>query len=325
MSEFTNLKGEIFLGSWNFHVIDLPDIELYTEYIKNTEYPANLWSSNFALLWAVSQSPSRKVLWKIVDGMLVTFGYLKSGFLYLICLPFGKGSSEKVLRVVRECLIFCYEWNIDKNPGAIVKVVNSLQLDFLRKSNDFDKYFKVIGLVGLEKHFSISKLITLPGKDFETIRRKINKFRRLCPEAIVRQYEDSDYEEVMKLGEAWSETFGQKYSYIFDKVYFTNMTKYHKLLNHLILVVEFKGKLIGMVSGGELPTGESWWCISKFADEYEGISEFLIVELAKEINKRNPKVELMNAAEDLGPGGLRFYKERFRPVLDLRRFLIELK
>jgi hypothetical protein len=325
LSEFEKLTGKITLGSWSFNVIDLSDKNLYSEYIKKTEYPANLWSSNFALLWAISQSPIRKVLWTIVDDMLVTFGYLRSGFLYLICLPFGEGNPDKVVSVIKKCLNYCYEWNKKYYSGAIIKVVNSLQLDFLRRSNNFDKYFRVIGLVGLEKHFSIQKLITLPGKDFETIRRKINKFKRLYPEAIVREYQSNDYEDVMKLGKSWAETFGKKYSYVFDDVYFTNMTKYFKELDHLLLVVVLNGELIGTVSGGELPTGQSWWCISKFSDKYEGISEFLIVELAKEIYKRNPKVELMNAAEDLGPGGLRFYKERFRPVLDLRRYLIELR
>ena len=325
MNEFEELTGSIKLGSWNFNIISLSDMNLYSDYIKLTEYPANLWSSNFALLWAISQSPYRKVLWNIVDDMLVTFGYMKSGFLYLICLPFGKGDCEKVVRITQVCLNYCSEWNKKYSPGAVVKVVNNLQLDFLRKSSEFDKNFKVTGLIGMEKHFSITKLLSLAGKEFEALRRKLNKFKRLCPEVIIREYKHTDYEEVMKLNDIWTKTFGQKYPYIFDDIYFRNMIKHYKELEHLVLVVESNKKLIGVVSGGELPTGESWWCISKFSDEYEGISEFLIIELAKEIHRRNPKIELMNAASDLGPGGLRFYKERFRPVLNLRRFLIELR
>jgi hypothetical protein len=325
MSEFSELTGEITLGTWSFNVIERTDKDLYTEYIKNTQYTANLWTSNFALLWAVSQSPVRKVLWKVIDNMLVTFGYLKNGFLYLTCLPFGDGNADKVVHVVHKCLNYCAEWNKDKNTGAIVKVVNSLQLEFLKSSKDFDKIFNVIGLVGKEKHFSIQKLISLSGKNFDTIRRKINKFRRLCPGALVREYNEKDYEQVMSLGEIWSKTSGEKYAFVFDEIYFKYLIKYYKELDHLILVVEFNGSLIGMVTGGELPTGQSWWCISKFVDNYDGLSEFLVVELAKEINKRNPTIELMNAAQDLGPGGLRFFKERFRPVLDLRRYLLELK
>jgi len=96
-------------------------------------------------------------------------------------------------------------------------------------------------------------------------------------------------------------------------------------LDHLIIVVEVDEEIIGMVSGGELPTGESWWCFSKFRNDFDGLSELLIIELAKVINKINPKIELMNAAEDFGPGGLRLFKEKFRPVLNLRRYVIKLK
>lgn len=325
MGDFSSLSGNIHLGVWDFKVIDLVDKDIYSQYIKQTEYPANLWTSNFDLLWAVSQSRGRKVLWKIVDDMLVTFGYLRSGFLYLICLPFGSGDAVKVTNVTQKCLNYCHNWNKDKDPGAIVKVVNEQQLNFLRQSKDFSKYFKVIGLVGMEKHFSIKKLVSLSGKEFDTIRRKVNKFKKSCPNAVVREYTANDFDAVMKLGDAWNESFGKKYAYIFDGVYFKNIMLRYKELGHLVLVVEIDKKIIGMVSGGELPTGQSWWCLSKFGGEYDGISEFLIVELAREIYRRNPKVELMNAAEDLGPGGLRFFKERFRPVLNLRRYLIELR
>ena len=142
---------------------------------------------------------------------------------------------------------------------------------------------------------------------------------------MVRNYAKEDYEQVMVLANHWSNTSGQKYSYIFDNVYFNEIIKNYCELEHLILVVEVDEKIVGMVSGGELPTGQSWWCFSKFRNDFDGLSEFLIIELAKEINKINPKIELMNAADDLGPGGLRYFKEKFRPALDLRRFLIKLK
>lgn len=325
MDEFSKLSGIIYVGKWTFNVIDIKDKALYAEYIRRTRYPANLWSSNFDFLWAVSKSPIRKVLWKIVDDMLVTFGYLKSGALYLICLPFGEGDVEKVMNVLFKCLKYCADWNRDKNPGTVVKVVNEQQLEFLKQHPQFSNTFKVIGLVGKEKFFSIKKLISLSGKDFDTIRRKINKFHRLCPGAAVRIYTDADFKDVMKLGEYWSETSGQKYSYVFDNIYFKEIVKHSKELGHTILVVVYDGKIIGMVSGGGLPTGESWWCISKFMNKYDGLSEFLVVEIAKAINRENPSIELMNAAEDLGPGGLRFFKERFRPVLDLRRYVLMFK
>jgi hypothetical protein len=325
MDSFSSLSGKITLGDWSFNIIDLSDIDIYSKYIRQTECPANLWSSNFAFLWGVSQSPVRKILWKLVDDMLVTFTYLKSGELYLTCLPFGVGSPEKITNVLYKCLSFCKSFNNNVDSTAVVKVINSQQLEFLKKSTDFENHFKTIGLVGLEKHFSISKLISLTGKEFETIRRKVNKFKRLNPNAVIREYTSKDYDKVLQLNNYWSDTSGQKYSYIFDKVYFKEIIEHYKELKHLVLVVEIDDKIIGLVSGGDLPTGDSWWCFSKFINEFDGLSEFLIVELAKEINSRFPNIEMMNAAEDMGPGGLRFFKERFRPVLDLRRYVLALK
>jgi uncharacterized protein len=325
MKGFDKLLGNINLGSWSFNVIDILDMNLYSEYIKKTEYPANLWSANFAFIWAVSQSKTKKILWKVVDDMLVTFTYLKSDELYLTCLPYGKGTPDKVADVVYKCLKYCYEYNNHADSSTVVKVLNSLQLDFLRQAKHFDEYFKVGGWVGMEKHFSIPKLLSLPGKDFEYIRRKINKFHKLCPTAVIREYKEEDFEAVMKLGEYWSNTSGEKYSQIFDGVYFREIIKHCKELNHIVLLVEVDGKLVGMSSGGDLPNGQSWWCLSKFMNDYDGLSELLIIEMAKAINKINPNIEIMNAAEDLGPGGLRFFKERFRPVLDLRRYLLKLR
>ena len=323
--EFSNLSGKINLGRWSFNVIELSDIDLYLEYIKQTDYSPNLWTSNFPLLWAISQSKRKKIVWKIVDNMLVTFGYLKRGFLYLICLPMGKGSPKNVSNVVYKCLNYCTEFNATTESNTLVKVVNETQLNYLRNFEKFNEYFIVVGWVGLEKHFSIEKLVSLPGKEFESIRRKINKFHRLYPAAIIREYKNSDFQKVMDLGKRWIDTAGGKYSVIFDNVYFYEIVKNYRALNHLVLVVELGDEIIGMASGGDLPTGQSWWCLSKFINDYNGLSEVLIIELAKAIHTKNPDVEFMNAGEDLGPGGLRVFKERFKPIMDLRRYALYLR
>lgn len=320
-----NLSDNITLGGWTFKEVRIEDIDLYSEYIKETEYPANLWVSNFAYIWASSQGHSVKKLYRIIDDMLVTFTYLKNGILHLSFLPFGVGSPEKVVDVAHKCMEFCYKLNNNDYSRTVIKVVNNMQLEFLQKSSKFNRYFKLKPLIGMEKHFSIQKLISLSGKELETVRRKINKFKRLCPDAVIRDYRKGDYVNVFNLGKQWSNTFGQKYSFIFDGVYFPKIIKNSKELDQIVLVVEYHENLVGMVSGGILPTGQSWWSLSKYTDEFDGIPELLIVELSKRINEINPKVELMNAAQDFGPGGLRFFKERFRPALDLNRYTVKLR
>lgn len=325
MSKYSDELNKIQIGDWSFNEIRIEDMDIYSQYIKKTEYPANLWSANFAYLWAKSQSSVRKVMWRIVDDMLVTFGYTRKGILYLLCLPLGEGNLDKVVDVLYRCLNYCYEVDNKDKSDACLLYINSAQLDFLKKSEKFRKHFSLVNIIGIERHFSISKLLSLQGKEFETIRRKVNKFNRMYPNAVIRRYTPNDYEEIIKLDEYWRDTAGQKYASIFDRVYFREIIKNYQELNHMVLVVEIDKKIVGMVSGGDLPTGEAWWCFSKFMNDFHGLSELLIIELAKEIHKVNPKAEYLNAASDLGPGGLRFFKERFRPVLNYYRYEVYFK
>jgi uncharacterized protein len=323
--KYSNSLKSIQIGDWSFNEIQLEDIDMYSEYIKKTRYPANLWSSNFAYLWAKSQSKIRKVLWKIVDDMLVTFGYTRKGILYLMCLPFGEGKSDKVVEVVYKCLNYCYKMDNNNKSEASLLLINSPQLEFLKGSEKFNKYFSIVNIVGIERHLSIPKLIALKGKEFERIRNKINKFNKLYPNAIVRKYKTSDYEEIIKLGENWLKKSGQKYSTIFDRVYFPEIIKHCKELKHVVLVVEIDNKIVGMASGGDLPTGEAWGCLLKFMNDFDGISAFLIVEMAKEIHRINAEIQYINTGSDLGPGGLRVFKESFRPVLNYYRYEVFLR
>jgi hypothetical protein len=329
------------IGKWEFHEIKLEDIGMYSDFIKATQYPANLWSSNFAYLWTSSQSSLRKVLWKVVDGMLVTFGHSFKNSLYLFCLPFGEGNAEKITNVVFKCLKYCYNWNNQESNRTMIRMINHSQLEFLRNRpenrsenssenpsenrSEFDNLFRSVTFQGIERHLDVKRLVSLTGKDFSTIRNKINKFHRENPGAIVRRYQKSDYDELIKLGKHWSSVAGRKYASIFDKAYYREMIKYCDELDQLILVVQKGSRIIGMVSGGELPTGQTWGSLLKYEAGIPGLSELLSVEFAREIHKINPKVELLNVGSDLGPGGLRDYKLKFRPVLNLKRYQIYLK
>lgn len=319
------MTGKLQIGNWTFNEINLSDMDMYSEYIKATEYPANLWSSNFAYLWASGRSSRKKILWKEIDGMLATFGYTSKKSLYLMCLPFGKGNCDHVVEVLEKCLRFCYETDNNDATESILRMVNSMQLDFLRESKAFTEHFKTIPLVGIERHFSIPKLVRLESKEFRSLRKKVNRFRNLCPEVTVRDYIPDDFDDVMKIGQYWNETSGQKYSTIFDKVYFREIIKHCKELDHKVMVVEKDKKIIGVVTGGGLPTGQAWGCLSKFVNQYDGLSEFMIVKFVQEIHKEHPEMEYLNTGSDLGPGGLRAYKDKFRPVLNLKRYRVQLK
>jgi Uncharacterized conserved protein (DUF2156). len=313
------------LGKWSFYEIRLQNIDTYSEYIQATEYPANLWSSNFAYLWSSSQSSLRKILWKIVDDMLVTFGHSYKNSLYLFCLPFGKGNPEKLMNVVLKCMKYCYDWNHQENDRTMIRMINQQQLEYLRSCPEFDDSFRPVTLQGIERHLDVKKMVSLAGKDFSTLRNKINKFQRENTGAVFRKYQKTDDGGLMELGKHWSKAAEKKYTAIFDKVYYREFIKHSGELNQSIFVVQNGKQIMGMVSGGELPTGQAWGSLLKYETGITGLSEFLSVEFAREIHKMNPGVELMNIGSDLGAGGLRDYKLKFRPVLNLKRYQLYLK
>jgi uncharacterized protein len=318
-------KNECQLGTWIFYEICLEDKLLFQNYIEDTEYQATVWSSNFAYLYAASQSNTRKTLWKIIDGLLVPLLYNKKHqIIYPICLPFGKGDPEHVVDVLYKCMVYCYKYNQENARYTKVRTINEDQLQFLKGSKRFEKYFRLKKLLGVERHYSIQKLINLSGKEFLYVRRKINKFRRNYPNAIIREYKPSDYDLLMDLNRTWNKTAGQKYSSVFDGTYYREILKRVKELDHLVLVVEIDGKIVGMTSGGVLPTGQSWTCLRKADHSIEGLSELLLVELAKASHQLNPEIEYMNDGSDLADEGLCFFKERFRPELNLHRYRIHL-
>lgn len=317
----TDSQGKLRLGDWHFRPVRMQDRELFAGYIRRSGYAADLWSSNFAYIWATSRPSSRK-LWKIVDGMLVPFLYTRKGSLYLYCLPFGPGNPAEVTRVVRRCLRYCYAFNRGDSGRTLVRMVNEGQLQFLRRCPEFDRDFRVVPWRGIEQHYDVAKLSALTGREFGNIRNRVRKFARDNPDFQFSLYRDSDFQTLMKLGEQWKSTSGRKYSAIFDGRYYRELVAHGKSLGQITLVLRVHGAVVGMVAGSPLPTGESWGSLVKFETGYPGISETLIVEFARYLHRLDPGIRLMNVGSDLGRGGLRGYKLKFRPVLSYRRYQI---
>lgn len=322
---FDSSSNKITLGKWDFNEIKLEDIDRYAEFIQATKYPANLWSSNFAYLWASSQSRLRKVLWKTIDGLLATFGHSSKNTLYLFCLPMGAGNPEQVTDVLLKCLKYCYEWNNRENNRTMVRMINHNQLEFLRGCPEFDRLFRLVTLRGIERHLEVEKLVVLSGKDFGTLRNKLHKFQRENPDAVWRRYQKDDYRTLIKLGNDWDREAGRKYRHIFDRAYYRGLIRHCDELQQSLWVVENGGSIMGMVAGGELPTGNAWGSLLKYRDGIPGLSEVLSIAFTREIHQLNPDIKLINIGSDLGAGGLRDYKLKFRPVLNLKRYQMYLK
>jgi len=318
MKGLFKVSRDVKINDWVFKIVGLEDKELYEKYFATTEYPMTAWSNDFTYIYTHNESNTKTIMWIVVDEMLCTFIENAKKRLDLYCLPFGGGDVDKVKSVVIKCLSFCDVVNGGVGISS-VQGADELQANWLKTNIEDDALkFKKMAF-GLEHHYSISKLINLEGKDFAYIRRKINTFKKKYPEAIFRHYDASkgDWEGLMALKKEWNDTAGDKYFRIHDATYFRATVKEHEKLDHLIFVVELNKKIVAMISGGmHHNDSKAGWCYNRNPLNYiDGLSEFIIVQLAHELKALYPTVETMNDGGDGNKKGLRYFKEKFRPIM----------
>ncbi|WP_274363183.1 phosphatidylglycerol lysyltransferase domain-containing protein [Paenibacillus thermotolerans] len=323
MNESKAVSPPIQLKDWTFHRLALSDKEMYLKYVAETEYPMNYSKSFFDFVWGRSRVGDL-ALWKEIDGMLTIFKYeRRKNVLYLPFLPLGKGSPEHVIQVLIKALTFCSAWNGKK---AMVRVLNNMQLDYLRSSPLYRKYFRSITLVGREIYVSVQHLVHLTGTPFASIRKTINRFMREYPNAVIRKAVKGDEERLWALKQIWNQTAGAKYPKILDDEYYRRIINRFDELNHIVLLIEVDSKVIAMISGAINPDGLGWANLLKYDNSYKGVSTVMYIELANEIHRLNPESELINLGSDIGVGdGLSLYKNKLRPVLFTDRLRLFLK
>lgn len=302
--------------------LKISDMEMYNSYIAASEIPTDLYSANFAYLW--SYTKYKKILWTIIDDILIIFGEANKKKLYLFCPPLGAGCPDKVNAVLLKSIKLCKELNKECHKEIDIAKITEAQLSFLRQSETFDKNFYFFKRDGIERHYSIHDLLLLQGNKFSYIRRKINKFYRQNPVAVVRHYQESDYDGLLKLYTLWRNDAVKKYPSIYDAVNYREIIKNYRELEQIVLVIEIEDEIVGMVAGGITPKGQGWCSLRKARNEITGLTEVLILNLAKEINQISPAARLINDGNDLG-AGMKYIKEKFRPVVNSEIFSAKTK
>jgi hypothetical protein len=323
VAAFRNMR---IIKEWRFRPLKLNDKAQYDEYAASTAFPIDIWSSNFAFLWAQSRKPDKlTILRSEVDGMLVTWILSAKGRLYLPCLPIGPGDPEQVISVLARCEKLCVDWN--QRSGythkPVVAKLSSNQLEYFQQFDSFNSLFKPKLLTGIERHLSIASLTSLTGKRFSSIRYKLNKFQREFPNARLRYYQSNDFDAVLQLGNQWKETSGTKHQRILDDFYFKDTLKNHQALGLENLVVEIDGQIIGVTIGGLLPNGQAWGYLTKFDSSFDGISEYMVIAMALRIRELDSNVELINVGTDFGNQKLATAKEKYRPVKAYQRYALK--
>lgn len=278
-----------------------------------------LWQMNYTYVMT-SENQQKSHWYKIIDDMLCIFQKYKNGMAMLF-LPIGDCDQAKMTSVLHKCFDIMKACS---SPDYDIRVdwVNSEQLLLL------DDSFKVSKMMDKKTQckdyiYDPYMVANLAGHDFEYVRRKINRFKKLYPEAITRPYEPADKPGLMDLAKQWKQYVMKdvgRYFFVVDGNYYKNTIEMHEKLNHEVFVVEYKGKIIGMISGGWIIEGEYAWCFNrKPLNEYEGLSEYLVWFICDHFKT----ADYLN--DGSGSAGLSFFKERFRPTIVNELFIVHTK
>ncbi len=320
----TSNSENVKLGDWIFHPLQLTDKKLYEEYMRNTVYFTDEFSWNFTWLWIYVQTSRTKVLWKLVDNMFITFVQSRKDYLYLWALPLGNGTADQVVETLYKCMQYCCHYNRNRKSVTMVNRINDKQIDFLSTSKNFYSYFKLQPLQGVERYFGIQNLITLSGKQYSNIRNHISRFKTNYPTAVIRRSVHQDYPQLLHLKKSWNTTARKKYQRITDDLRYRKLIAHAYRLDHLILVAEIDHTIVGMISAGVCPSGHCWSYFLKTDLSIGGLSETLIIHLAQALHTLYPSAEYINMGNDPVEDDTHSFKQKFRPVLSLKKYRLYL-
>jgi D-alanine-D-alanine ligase-like ATP-grasp enzyme len=322
------MNNNYFSKSSINNIHDLNELRLehkaiFDHYAHNSTCIVSSWWSVFPIFYGQTFRKKRKSYWAILDNLFVPF-VLNNNKISILFLPFGNGTPDDYVNVLKKCTVFCNNFNKHRSTNALVKWLNEDQLTFLQKCKYFDSIFSYQEYkIGPEYYYSVQKLIDLSGKEYTKIRRNINKFKNAHKNIIIRDYSDEDYEGMIDLYNSWADSAIQRYDNLFDKEYFSEIIKCYNRLNHIILVAINDNKIVGMISGEIGPNKIGYALFKKYREGYTGISEFLSCQLASKFHALDVDVKIIN---DGGAGksqGLQAFKEWFRPIGKPKRYKLQ--
>ncbi|MCQ2387304.1 MAG: GNAT family N-acetyltransferase [Clostridia bacterium] len=150
------------------------------------------------------------------------------------------------------------------------------------------------------------------GKKYSGQRNHINKFKKLYPDAKVRDIEFCDVEKIKNfLCEYESKNQIVSETAIIEDKHLREYVENMFSLNQVGIIVEVNNKIVSF-SIGEIVKDTLIVHIEKALTEYEGVYPFTANEFAKSF--ANEKVKFINREEDCGDQGLRISKLQYHPI-----------
>ena len=154
-------------------------------------------------------------------------------------------------------------------------------------------------------------LASLPGQDFLSIRKQLNKFRRKCP-STVELVTESNMDEVKELLIKWCQQREcDKYTILkHEKTAISEAVNHFDQLDFSGITISPKGEMGGITIFEELNPSTAVVHYEKGLPDCEGIYKELNIQAAMHLKDR---YQFINRESDMGIPGLRESKERYHP------------
>ncbi|NLZ25724.1 MAG: GNAT family N-acetyltransferase [Clostridiales bacterium] len=170
--------------------------------------------------------------------------------------------------------------------------------------------------------YAAQDFISLKGKKYHAKRNHISKFKSNYNWEF-REYRADDYDEVLRLLDAWNENkkFGTlsresaEYEKQFLKNWLENLEE-RELLSDVLIA---DGAIVGVTVGEISPNGVGVVIFEKANQEFEGVYSMLSNSFAK---KRFSSLKYINRQEDMGLMGLRKSKLSYNPSDFSERYVL---
>ncbi|NCB32758.1 MAG: DUF2156 domain-containing protein [Erysipelotrichia bacterium] len=169
--------------------------------------------------------------------------------------------------------------------------------------------------------YRTSDLQNYTGKHYATQRNHIHAFIRDVPEIVVTEGRIDPAEAKAFLDEFYAEKHITDPIEQEEKVKTYEVFRMQELYNLRTIALRSRGKIIGLAAG-EAQDDTVFEHIEKAMDQYTGIYPYLAQSFAK---LWDPEVyQYINREEDCGDLGLRYSKEKYRPIAKLSKYTVEI-
>lgn len=251
------------------------------KYMKNIESKFEFIPFLFSLENIEILSQYKKVFLIIENNIVINVGYI---------------NKEK------NHIRFLYE--LPKYKYDFLNEYKSIATAFLNDNFNHDDYTKMNDAIIENETF-----LKLEGKDYRNIRKKINQFKRLYPNAKTEVFNPKEHKktDLLNFLKRWSKKYEEKgkFPYLFlDEHLIDYLFLENKIVNGFI--IKEKNKIIGFTFYFISPNNlQAIGYSKKNFDDYKGLSEFLVYERSR-ILLENHNIKYINIGASRDDGILSF-------------------